>query len=270
MRSVKSAERTLALFELFSRRQRPLTVGRIADELSIPQPSASMLLANLREMGYFTYDAAARTYAPTIRVALLGSWINRQFDSAGSLTATLADLQKEIGETVFIGIQNGAFAQYVSAIHHHDPRAMRAESGQHRLLTGSAVGRVLLSLKPDAEILRWLHRCNAEAPEERLQIPASAFMGIIEEIRGQGFAQTSGDMTPTFGGIAVAVPAPAGLMPMAIGAGVPLERMDLKRDDIATALRRVSRVLAELAVPEPTAAEGASDDDAAAPMAGEA
>jgi len=247
MRSVKSAERTLALFELFSRRQRPLTVGRIADELSMPQPSVSMLLANLRELGYVTYDAEGRTYVPTIRVALLGSWINRQFDRAGSLTATLADLQQEIMETVFIGIQNGAFAQYVSAIHYHDPRAMRAESGQHRLLTGSAVGRVLLSLKPDAEILRWLHRCNAEATDERLQIPASAFMTIIEEIRERGYAQTSGDMTPTFGGIAVAVPGPIGLMPMAIGAGVPLERMDLKRDRIAAALKRVSEVLAAIA-----------------------
>jgi IclR family KDG regulon transcriptional repressor len=258
MRSVKSAERTLALFELFSRRQRPLTVGRIADELGVPQPSVSMLLANLRELGYMNYDVVARTYAPTIRVALLGSWINRQFDKAGSLTATLADLQSDIGETVFIGIQNGAFAQYVSAIHHHDPRAMRAESGQHRLLTGSAVGRVLLSLKSDAEILRWLHRCNAEAPEERLQIPAKAFMAIIEEIRHQGFAQTSGDMTPTFGGIAVAVPAPIGLMPMAIGAGVPLERMTLKSNRIASALKRVSAVLAEVALPTSEADAGHS------------
>ena len=249
MRSVKSAERTLALFELFSRRQRPLTVGRIADELAIPQPSASMLLANLREMGYVTYNAVQRTYAPTIRVALLGSWINRQFDKAGSLTATLADLQEEIEETVFIGIQNGAFAQYVSAIHNLHPRAMRAESGQHRLLTGSAVGRVLLSLKPDADILPWLHRCNAEASEERLRIPASAFLAIIHEIREKGYAQTSGDMMPTFGGIAVAVPAPIGLMPMAIGAGVPLERMEAKRDMIAAALSRVSAVLATLAVP---------------------
>jgi len=215
-----------------------------------------MLLANLREMGYVTYDPLARTYVPTIRVALLGSWINRQFDAAGSLTATLANLHDEIGETVFIGIQNGAFAQYVSAIHHHDPRAMRAESGQHRLLTGSAVGRVLLSLKPDAEVLRWLHRCNAEAPHERLQIPATAFMSIIEEIRRQGFAQTAGDMTPSFGGIAVAVPGPLGMMPMAIGAGVPLERMELKRDKIAGALQRVSSVLAELAEPPPEAASG--------------
>ena len=37
-RSIKSAERTLALFELFSREQQPFTVGHISEALRIPQP----------------------------------------------------------------------------------------------------------------------------------------------------------------------------------------------------------------------------------------
>jgi len=36
-RSIKSAERTLALFELFACRERPLCVGEIAHGLEIPQ-----------------------------------------------------------------------------------------------------------------------------------------------------------------------------------------------------------------------------------------
>lgn len=260
-RSVKSAERTLALFELFSRRERPLTVGRIASELSIPQASTSMLLANLRELGYVTYDPVERTYAPTIRVALLGSWINREFDRAGSLTACLSDLQREVDETVFLGIQNGAYAQYIFTILRMKPRAMRAESGQHRLLTGSAIGRALLSLKDGAEIKRWVHRCNAEASEDRLRIPISQFMKHIEEIRRNGYAQTRGDVTPTFGAIAVPVPAPMGLMPMALGVGVPIERIDAKRDACVSALRRVRAMLAAVAVPQPASDPEAHGDE---------
>jgi IclR family transcriptional regulator, KDG regulon repressor len=241
-RSVKSAERTLALFELFSRREKPLTVGRIADELSIPQASTSMLLANLCELGYVSYDASRRTYAPTIRVALLGSWINREFDRAGSLTALLTALQNETDETVFLGIQNGAYAQYILAMH-REKRRVRVESGQLRLLTGSAVGRALLSLKPDAEIQRWVHRCNAEATEDRLRIPPSTFMQIIGDIRTGGYAQTHGDVLPTFGALAVTVPAPIGLMPMALGVGVPVERLEEKRAGLVAALHRASEVL---------------------------
>ena len=76
VRSIKSAERTLALFELFSIRESRLTVSEVARELSIPQPSASMLLRNLADLGYLDYDRLARTYGPTIRVLLLSNWIS--------------------------------------------------------------------------------------------------------------------------------------------------------------------------------------------------
>jgi hypothetical protein len=47
-------------------------------------------------------------------------------------------------------------------------------------------------------------------------------------------------------------------MPMAIGAGVPLERMTLKSNRIASALKRVSAVLAEVALPTSKADAGHS------------
>lgn len=249
-RSVKSAERTLALFELFSMRQRPLTVGRIASELEIPQASASMLLANLRELGYVTYDSLERTYTPTIRVALLGSWINHQFDEAGSLTARLTELQERVDETVFVGIQNGAHGQYVLVLHRHKSRSMQIRSGQLKLMTASAMGRALLSLKSDQEVLRYVHRCNAEATEVRLRVIPSEFLGVIEQVRRTGYAQTRGDVTPTFGAIAVTLPAPMGLMPMAIGVGVPVERIEAAAPTIIRALKELKKTFAAIAEPE--------------------
>lgn len=250
-RSVKSAERTLALFELFSMRQRPLTVGRVASELRIPQASASMLLANLSELGYVAHDRVARTFTPTIRVALLGSWINHQFDEAGSLTARLTELQERVDETVFVGIQNGAYGQYVLVLHRHKVRSMQIRSGQFRLMTGSAMGRVLLSLKSDEEVLKYVHRCNAEAQEAWLRVVPSEFLGIVEQVRRKGYAQTQGDVTPTFGAIAVTVPAPMGLMPMAIGVGVPVERIESAAPNIIAALNDLKAGFAPLARSQP-------------------
>jgi len=112
-RSIKSAERTLALFELFSREQRPFTVGRVSEALGAPQASVSMLLRNLADLGYLEYDRRTRTFAPSIRVALLGSWIDRRFGEAGSLVKRLDGLQRKVGDTAYLGIQNGATAQYV-------------------------------------------------------------------------------------------------------------------------------------------------------------
>lgn len=82
VRSIKSAARTLALFELFSAKQRPLTVGEISKFMGMPQPSVTMLLQNLIALGYIEQDRYARTYAPTIRIAFLGSWIRDMFRMA--------------------------------------------------------------------------------------------------------------------------------------------------------------------------------------------
>src|SRR3546814_4827584 len=53
----------------------------IADALGYPQSSTSALLRSLVGMGYLNYDAHARTYITSSRVALLGSWVNSQFRS---------------------------------------------------------------------------------------------------------------------------------------------------------------------------------------------
>src|ERR1700687_5568027 len=102
-RSIKSAERTLRLFELFARRQERLTVGEIARGLCIPQPSASMLLNNLTEMGYLEYDRFDRSYAPTIRVTLLGSWIEPRLGGRQSLASRLDELPRRFAGDIFFG-----------------------------------------------------------------------------------------------------------------------------------------------------------------------
>ncbi|AOH87189.1 hypothetical protein AWL63_23790 (plasmid) [Sphingomonas panacis] len=261
MRSIKSAERTLALFELFTKRQRPLSVGRIAAELNIPQPSTSMLLSNLLQLGYISYDRFARTYTPTIRVALLGGWINHRFDQAGGLTARLKDLQRRVDETVFIGIQNGAHAQYIFNLPRDKPNGMQVVNGHVKLLTGSAVGRALLSLKSDQEILKLTHRCNAEAGEARLRVVPSDFLAIVTTVRERGYAQTRGDITPDFGAFAVTVDAPHELVPIAVGVGLPIDRIEQKRDVVIEALAELKGVFAEYIAPE--AGESQDSDTAA-------
>jgi IclR family transcriptional regulator, KDG regulon repressor len=235
-RKIKSAERTLALFELFSREQAPFTVGRISRSLDIPQPSVTMLLRNLQDLGYLEYDRASRTYTPSIRVALLGAWIDRRFGAAGAIGERLGALHRRVGETAFIGIQSGSAAQYVLAQTPVDPDRLEVWSGQHRSLTCSAMGRALLSLKPDAEVLAWARRCNAEASEDRFKVREKEFLALIWEVRNRGYAATAGDVTPGLGAFAVAFASPMGRMPLAVGVGGPLGRISHRRDEIVAAL----------------------------------
>lgn len=236
-RTVKSAERTLALLELFSREQQPVTVGQVAKALAMPQPSTTMLLRTLEDLGYLHYDATRRSFSPSIRVALLGSWIDRQFVQAGAIGEALDRLQRTTGETAFLGIQNGSAAQYVMRQHPEHPDRLLVESGLYRPLTSSALGRALLMPKPDQEVLRLVRRGNAEAREERNKVNVRDFLAALHRFREQGHAETDGDSRPGFSAIALPFRSPMGREPMAVGVGGRSSDIRRKRRLILGALQ---------------------------------
>ena len=241
-RTIKSAERTLALFEVFSQREEGLTVGQVARELGIPQPSASMLLRNLTDLGYLEYDRRQRLFAPTIRVMLLGSWINRRFSEAGSIPERLRELQAHCrGETVYVGVQNGAAMQYIVSLEADRPDRLKVTSGMFRSLTCSAPGRALLSLKTNSEVAGWVRRCNAEAAEERLKVREGDYLQLIERVRAQGYGESDGDVTPGSGAFAVTIRSPLGEMPLAIGCGGPMTRVRRQRERIVEGLMAIKQ-----------------------------
>ena len=237
VRPVKSAARALMIFELYSREQRGLSVGEITTKLKIPQPSVSMLLKNFVELGYLEYDRVNRKYTPNIRVALLGMWIGHRFTEMGMVSTHLDILHEEVDETAFLGIQNGANAQYIMYQKGSATDGLNIKSGQFRSLTSSAMGRAILAIKGDEEIAGWVRRCNAEASDQRHIISVSDFKAIVAETRRRGYASTSGDVTEGQGAFAIAFLSPIG-QPLAVGVGGPIDRMQAKEEIAVRALRK--------------------------------
>lgn len=236
-RRIKSAERTLALFELFSKRQQPMTIGAIAKELAIPQPSASMLVRNLTELGYLDHNRYTRTFMPSIRVVLLGSWIPHRYAETGSLVKRLDELHHRVGgETAYIGGQNGAMAQLVLWMNSTNPEGLVVESGMFRSLTCSSVGRALMCCKSDTEIANWVRRCNAEATEDRFKVKLSEYLALIAQDRARGYSMTNGEIRPGLSAIAMTIPSPIDGAPLVVGVSAPVERMREKQDIILEAL----------------------------------
>ena len=242
-RAVKSAERTLAVFELFSIHQRPMTVGQIARHLDIPQPSATMLLRNLMTLGYLEYQTATRCYLPTLRIMLLGSWIHRRFKLALNIEERLADLVGRLDESVLLGIQNGMFSQYISALSPEQPERLEVQSGMLRPITRTAVGQMLLSQKTDAEVSLIVRRCNAEM-ESCFRVDPDTFLERIRQTRARAYAETCGDMREGFGVLAVLLPSLVGSIPVVIGIGGASERIARKRTEILGALFDLQQELA--------------------------
>lgn len=237
IRHIKSAERTLALFELFSSKQRPLTVGDIAKFLRIPQPSVTMLLRNLIALGYIEQDRHARTYVPTIRIALLGSWIHQAFVQDRQLEWRLNQLFAAVDETTFIGIQTGVHAQYILFIKPNSPTRFDVQARVDRPLTKSAVGKALLSLKSDDEVRSLINRVNAEVAP-RFVVTRQALLSELADVRSKGYAETNGSVIEGIATIAMAVRPLLGQSPIAVAVGGQIERIRSKKALILQELRK--------------------------------
>jgi IclR family transcriptional regulator, KDG regulon repressor len=253
-RSIKSAERTLALFELFSSKQRPLTVGEITKFLGIPQPSVTMLLRNLTALGYLEHDRYERTYAPTIRIAFLGSWIHQAYVQERQLEWRLNQLFSAVEETTFIGIQNGVHVQYILFIKSESPHRFDVQARMARPLAVSAVGKALLSLKSDEEVKKLVHGANVEATESRFRADPQKLIPELANIRSRGYAETCGNVVAGIATIAMPVRPLLGQSPLAVAVGGTIERIKSKKSLI---LRELDKFLSALYADDRAKAEAA-------------
>ncbi len=222
---VKSANRSLQVFELFAAEQRPLSISEISTAMEMPQSSTSMLIKSLVDLGYLEHDAKMRTYYPTFRIALLGTWMRRRHERTGRLPRLASRLAEETGETIVLALRNGIFAQYAYVQIGPDPLRLHVESGMQRPLACCASGWALLSFESDPEVDKIIRRTQAEATLAHWRASATEAIERIAHVRRNGWVMSEGHTSVGAGAIAMLLPAAAGRTPMSIAVGGPIERI---------------------------------------------
>ncbi len=236
-KTVKSAVRVLAIFEVFESERRPLTISELVGRLAIPQSSTSTLMKSLLAKGFVEYDGETRRYRPSVRLAFLGNWVLGSTGVISRIHALAQTLSQRTGETVLVGAENGLYLQYLSVIVSPHTVRIALHPGLKRPLHLSGLGVMLLSLKTDAEIGRIVRRFNAEESNGDLpRLTGREVLGMVERARAQGWCETANLSTAGAGSIATLLPLPGGQRPLAIGIGATVERLRARHDVLQRAL----------------------------------
>lgn len=219
---VKSAGRVLEIFEFFAHRHAPATVSEVSKALGFPLSSTSVLLGSLRTLGYLDYAPRAREYQPTIRFAVLGTWIfDRFFAEEGGIPRLMDELQAETGETIVLAMQHGLHVDYIRILQSIRPVRFHIKPGSRRPIHLPAAGKVLLAQQTDMQVTALLRRINAS--DGRVLI--RPFLAELAQIRVDGHARSEGAVVPDTSMLAMALPVAAGHRPLALGVSGPLGRM---------------------------------------------
>ena len=215
--SVKSAARVLQIFELFDTMREPLKVGEIAARLDYPQSSTSVLLRSLVGLGYLAADPVARTFMPTPRIGLLGSWCVSDPMRSGAVHRLMDELSRATGQTIILAGRNGIYAQYFHVVQATRPLRLHVPVGTLRMLVWSTAGFVMLRDTPEAEVRALVRRTNAEAGASQARIQIADVLARIAHARKAGYGFSRALVTPGTGMICVRLPIQqAGADPMTI------------------------------------------------------
>lgn len=237
--SVKSAQRVVEVFEFFAQRRAPATLSQVASALDYPSSSTFALLNTLRDLGYLDYEREQRTYVPTVRAALLGLWVNDALLADGTVVRLMYQLRDETECTVTLGIQSGLQVQYIHVVKGGPAAGVtQVVAGATRPLLRSAVGQVILALKPRAELRALVTRINAEdksAPPVRF----NDLLAKLDECRERGYAYSEGVATPGSGTIAMLLAAPRHQPPMVLGLATRIPTLRTHRARYRDALLQV-------------------------------
>ncbi|MBN9567243.1 IclR family transcriptional regulator [Parvibaculum sp.] len=219
--TVKSATRVLEIFEYFDEVRRPVTIQDVAQALSYPHSSTAALLKSLVSLGYLEHDDQGRTFFPSIRISLLGNWVEAEALPIRNVRRLMRRLSADTGCTIILAARLGDHAQYIKVIQGTSPIRFHVKPSTRRMLAFSTIGRVLLSELPLPEARRLIQDALAAMPERRAS--TQEIEDELQRIRKRGFALYSDLVTP--GATMLAMPIPTGPSgrPVAIGIAAPKE-----------------------------------------------
>jgi DNA-binding IclR family transcriptional regulator len=236
--TVKSAARVLEVFEYFDRIRRAATVMEVARALGYPQSSTSVLLRSLVELGYLEQDSGRRTYLPTPRVTLLGSWIEPLLSPGGEITRLMDELGEQTGETIILGVPAGEAVRYIHVVQATAAMRLHVGNGTVRPMAISGMGRLFMSRMDEARVRQIVHRYNAEAAGDENKLSFAAVRRDLASIRADGYVSSLDRLTPGAGGISVLLPVAPHGVPMAIAIGGLSRTINDSREQFLQLIRK--------------------------------
>ena len=243
--SVKSAVRVLEVLGYFKKSQKPQSLREISLGLGYPQSSTTVLLKNLTQLGYLSYDRATRLYFPTLQVTALGDWISHALFGQGEVFEIMQDLHSATGETVSIALQNDVYIQYIRVIQSTHPLRFVTEEGSMRPLTQSATGWLLMAAHSDTEVERLVRRANIATESFPMRQPIDVMMQRVKNAREQGWA--TAENIPLIGGatICVTLPMTAQGRAVVLGMGGTIERIVPKKSEYLSLMQKLAAQLSK-------------------------
>jgi DNA-binding IclR family transcriptional regulator len=199
---VKTAVRTLDIFETFAREQRPLVLSELGSILAIPLSSCLALIKTYQSAGYL-YEVHRRGgYYPTRRIVDVAERIAEQDPVLQRLAPALRELRETSGETVVVGKVQSRKVIYLQVFESKQTIRYSASAGDFRSLHANSLGKALLGAMTDGARDAMLKGYKFDRFTEFTITSRKAFEKDLAAARRRGWYTNVGESLTDIAGVA--------------------------------------------------------------------
>lgn len=242
--NVKTAVRTLDLFEVFARVQGPLSLTELANLLGSPASSTHALVKTLRQRGYVYVLEDRKLIFPTKRILAVSELIARSDPIIEIMQPEMKKLLAATDETIILGKRQGDYITYLDVMESSRSIRYSAKPGDIKPLHSSAIGKAMLSTLSDSELLAMARKIGLKKVTDTTIVTVDALMEDIQTSRERNLFITRGENVPDVMALAVCIK--LGGEPVAVAITGPMERVSKKEAEYAEQLAILTRHFSQL------------------------
>jgi DNA-binding IclR family transcriptional regulator len=231
---VKSAGRTLDLFETFSDLKTSLTLTDLSRQLQWPASSCFALVRTLEARGYIYEVSARRGFYPTRRILDRAMVISANDPISEMTNEVLTHLRDATNETVILGRLQSNQVVYLNVIEPRQSIRYSARVGDLKPLHASAMGKALLGALPHLERDKALDAIELKRVTSATITNRRKLIAHVEEGQARGWQLTRSENVSDVMAVARSVKLAGDRYAVAIAG--PVHRMDASIDRHVKAL----------------------------------
>jgi DNA-binding IclR family transcriptional regulator len=185
---VKSADRVIQIFETVGSYANGVTHGELSKVLSIPKGSLSLLLSNLVERDYLTFDRWSKLYMLGPRLLVLTGRYLSSLDIVSVGRQVVREFVAEINEDTEIVGRKGdqvIFLYKEECVH---PLKYSIAIGEIAPLYATSAGKAILAFLPEDEISAYLSSVTLSPITKNSITDPEKLRRELKEVRGHGLA----------------------------------------------------------------------------------
>ena len=217
-----SLARGLAVVKAFSDQRRAMTIAQLSQKTGIPRAAVRRCLYTLKQLGYA--DSEANNFYLKPKILSLGYSYLSSTPLTISAQPTLNQISRELNESCSLGVLEESDILYISRSQSSRVMSVALNTGSRLPAYCSSMGRVLLSVLPEAALSDYFSKVSLIAHTDRTVTTENELRQILSDVRKNGYAIVEEELEIGLRSIAVPVRGASGIPVAALSVGAQAGR----------------------------------------------